>query len=44
MTDAAYAKKIWYWTTPITQCLDGRTDVKCTDYNAWTDAWTEVKG
>jgi putative spermidine/putrescine transport system substrate-binding protein len=44
VTDAAYAAKIHYWTTPITQCLDGRTDVKCTDYNAWTDAWTEVKG
>lgn len=44
VTDAAYAAKIHYWTTPITQCLDGRTDVECTDYNAWTDAWTEVKG
>jgi putative spermidine/putrescine transport system substrate-binding protein len=44
VTDAAYAAKIYYWTTPITQCLDGRTNVKCTDYNAWTDAWTQVKG
>ena len=26
--------KIWYWTTPIKQCLDGRTDVECTDYQA----------
>ncbi|TQS42525.1 ABC transporter substrate-binding protein [Cryptosporangium phraense] len=42
--DAAYAKQIWYWSTPITQCLDGRTDVKCTDYSAWTKAWTEIKG
>jgi putative spermidine/putrescine transport system substrate-binding protein len=42
--DAEYAKKIWYWTTPIEQCLDGRTDVKCTDYGQWTQAWTEVKG
>ena len=25
--DEAYADKIWYWTTPIEQCLDGRTDV-----------------
>ena len=42
--DAAYASQIWYWTTPIQQCLDGRTDVKCTDYSAWTRAWTEIKG
>lgn len=42
--DESYADKIWYWTTPIEQCLDGRTDVKCTDYSRWTQAWTEVKG
>ena len=23
---------------------DGRTDVTCTDYGRWTQAWTEVKG
>jgi putative spermidine/putrescine transport system substrate-binding protein len=44
VTDAAYADKIWYWTTPISQCLDGRTDVECTTYQDWTDAWTEIKG
>jgi putative spermidine/putrescine transport system substrate-binding protein len=42
--DADFASKIWYWTTPIKQCLDGRTDVQCTDYQDWTDAWTEIKG
>lgn len=42
--DEAYADQIWYWTTPIEKCLDGRTDVKCTDYSRWTQAWTEVKG
>jgi putative spermidine/putrescine transport system substrate-binding protein len=42
--DAAYASRIHYWTTPISQCLDGRTNVKCTDYSRWTQAWTEVKG
>jgi putative spermidine/putrescine transport system substrate-binding protein len=42
--DAAYAGQIHYWTTPISQCLDGRTDVTCTDYGDWTTAWTEVKG
>ncbi|WP_155848400.1 ABC transporter substrate-binding protein [Arthrobacter sp. 35W] len=42
--DAAYAEKIWYWTTPVEKCIDGRTDAKCTDYSAWTKAWTEIKG
>lgn len=42
--DADYASKIYYWTTPISQCLDGRTDTKCTDYGEWTKAWTEIKG
>lgn len=42
--DADYASKIWYWSTPIATCLDGRTDVTCTDYAAWTTAWQEIKG
>ena len=43
-TDEAYAKQIHYWTTPVEQCLDGRTDVKCTGYGEWAQAWTEIKG
>lgn len=42
--DAEYASQLWYWTTPIASCLDGRTDVQCTDYARWTAAWQEVKG
>ncbi|WP_040166639.1 ABC transporter substrate-binding protein [Microbacterium gorillae] len=42
--DAEYASKIWYWTTPIAKCLDGRTDVTCVDYAKWTAAWSEIKG
>jgi len=42
-TDAAYASKIWYWTTPTTNCLDGRGNI-CKDYAAWTQAWTAIKG
>ena len=30
-------------TRPISACLDGRTDVKCTDYAEWTKAWTEIR-
>jgi putative spermidine/putrescine transport system substrate-binding protein len=43
-TDESYFDKVWYWTTPLAQCLDGRTDVTCKDYSAWTQAWTEIKG
>ena len=42
--DVEFEKQIWYWTTPIAKCLDGRTDVTCTDYAAWTQAWLEIKG
>lgn len=42
--DASYAEKIHYWTTPTSACLDGRTDVKCTTYQQWTQAWTDIKG
>ena len=42
--DESYAEQIHYWTTPIEECLDGRTDVTCTTYTEWTQAWTEIKG
>lgn len=42
--DEEYAKQLWFWRTPIKECLDGRTDVECTDYAEWTQAWTEIKG
>ncbi|MEU6402371.1 ABC transporter substrate-binding protein [Streptomyces sp. NPDC046985] len=42
--DTAYWKRIAFWNTPIQQCLDGRTDVKCVPYAAWVRAWTEIKG
>ncbi|WP_125098284.1 ABC transporter substrate-binding protein [Leucobacter chromiireducens] len=43
-TDEEYYKQVWFWTTPIDQCLDGRTDVTCTNYQDWTNAWATVKG
>ncbi len=42
--DESYFKDVWYWNTPTTKCLDGRTDVQCTDFDAWTKVWTEVTG
>jgi putative spermidine/putrescine transport system substrate-binding protein len=41
--DETYFKDVWYWNTPTVTCLDGRT-VKCTDFDAWTKAWTEITG
>jgi putative spermidine/putrescine transport system substrate-binding protein len=42
-TDAAYAAKISYWTTPTRDCGDSRGNT-CKDYAAWTQAWTQIKG
>jgi putative spermidine/putrescine transport system substrate-binding protein len=42
--DESYFSQVWYWTTPIAQCVDGRTNVTCKDYAAWTQAWTTIKG
>jgi putative spermidine/putrescine transport system substrate-binding protein len=42
--DEEFFKRIWPWTTPIETCLDGRTDVKCTSFQEWTNAWLTVKG
>ncbi len=41
--DLEFSEKLWYWRTPVKECLDGR-DVECTDYSQWTTAWTEIKG
>ncbi|WP_102159061.1 extracellular solute-binding protein [Zhihengliuella halotolerans] len=43
-TDEEYYENVWMWTTPVEQCIDGRTDVTCTNYQQWTEAWTAVKG
>lgn len=41
--DETYFSKIWYWTTPTKDCLDGRGPT-CTDYAEWVKAWNELKG
>ncbi len=42
--DETFWKDVWYWQTPETTCVDGRTDVKCKGFDDWTKAWTEIKG
>ncbi|MEU6217768.1 ABC transporter substrate-binding protein [Streptomyces sp. NPDC047022] len=43
-TDENYWRDIAIWTTPVEQCLDGRTNVTCVPYAKWVQAWTEIKG
>jgi putative spermidine/putrescine transport system substrate-binding protein len=40
--DAAFLSSLHLWKTPLADCGNGQTD--CTDYNAWTTKWTEVRG
>ncbi|MEP7378332.1 MAG: extracellular solute-binding protein [Chloroflexota bacterium] len=35
---------IHYWQTPEKTCVDGRMDVQCKDFDAWSSAWTTLKG
>jgi putative spermidine/putrescine transport system substrate-binding protein len=42
-TDETYFKKIWFWATPQSDCLDGRTDVKCLPYADWSKAWSDLR-
>lgn len=42
-TDEKYYEQVWFWTTPVEQCIDGRTDVTCTNFQQWTEAWLTVK-
>jgi putative spermidine/putrescine transport system substrate-binding protein len=41
--DATFASKLKYWTTPQTQCVDGKGN-DCTDYARWVTAWQQIKG
>ena len=41
--DETYFKDVYYWNTPTVSCHDGRGDI-CTDFDAWTKAWTEITG
>jgi putative spermidine/putrescine transport system substrate-binding protein len=42
--DEAFWQDVWYWQTPETKCVDGRTDVQCKGFDDWVKAWTEIKG
>ena len=42
--DDAFWKDVWYWQTPETKCVDGRTDKTCKGFDDWVKAWQEIKG
>lgn len=41
--DTEYWKDVYYWNTPTTACLDGRTDVTCIPYSQWSTAWSALR-
>ena len=38
----AYFRSIKFWKTPQADCGNGKKD--CVDYNAWQNAWSQIKG
>jgi putative spermidine/putrescine transport system substrate-binding protein len=41
--EADYWSDVYYWNTPTTACLDGRTDVQCIPYSEWGTAWSALR-
>jgi len=41
--DEDYFSKVYYWTTPTAECLDGRTDVECVPFSEWVNAWNKLR-
>ena len=36
-------KNVYYWTTPVENCVDGRTDARCVPYDEWVRTWSELR-
>ncbi len=41
--DDEFLSSVWLWKTPLPDCGDDRGQT-CTDYSAWTNAWTQIRG
>ena len=41
--DDEFLSSVYLWKTPLPDCGDERGQT-CTDYVAWTNAWTEIRG
>jgi putative spermidine/putrescine transport system substrate-binding protein len=42
--DEAYFDKIWFWSTPQTDCADSDPATTCKNIDEWTEAWTGITG
>ncbi len=42
--DEEYWEDIWYWSTAREDCADDDDSTTCVDYDAWTEAWTTLRG
>lgn len=42
-SDPSYWNDVYFWNTPIEECLDGRTDVRCIPYEEWAQAWAQLR-
>jgi putative spermidine/putrescine transport system substrate-binding protein len=40
--DDQFLQSVYLWKTPLGVCPDGSQT--CTDYNAWTEKWLEIRG
>lgn len=43
-SDLDAGDRLRFWTTPLAECVDGRTDVVCADREDWDVAWAEISG
>ena len=43
-TDEAYFDKIWFWSTPQSDCADDDPATTCKNIDEWTEAWTTITG
>jgi putative spermidine/putrescine transport system substrate-binding protein len=43
VNDPAVFENIAFWKTPLANCGDDRGEA-CTDFEAWTSKWTEIRG
>lgn len=41
--ETSFWNNVYYWTTPVEQCVDGRTDAKCVPYDEWVKAWSQLR-
>ena len=41
--ETGFWDNVYYWTTPVEECVDGRTDVKCIGYDEWVRAWSQLR-